>query len=267
MTLTKDLIADTTLWRLILRIENQRLSALLLGPESVERSVLFHSEKLTDDSAKALENAVYDNPLLLSDFAAIDIIIANSDAFVSPILATELREQMAEAMLPDYCELRHIDSQDINNTTELIYAVNEEKYNFTTRTFASARFHHSMAIDAKYLYHRNARGGSSAHLYALCEDNGELILIGFDAASNLSVLSRPNAPTANDCAYFTLATGCLDGPISVGGKPALRNDVCSCLRTIRPDATVLPLTLPEDLLHLRRLAPEANFDMLFITQL
>lgn len=268
MNLTKDLIADTGLWRLILRIEDKRLAALLLGPESVERSVLFHSETLADDSLRALENAVYDNPLLLSDFAAIDIIFANSEAFVSPISAAEIREQMAQAMLPDYSSPRRIEAEEIFISTEAVYAVNEERYNFAARTFAAARVHHSAAIDAKYLYHRNSRNSASAHLFALCEGRDELVLIEFDAAGNLRNLSRPKAVTAEDCAYFILASvGNNNVPMSVGGEPALRNNVCNILRQMRPDATVLPLTLPEDLLQLRHHAPEANFDMIFLTQL
>lgn len=268
MKLTKDLIADTGLWRLILRIESQRISALLLGPESVERSVLFHSESLADDSIRSLENAIYENPLILGDFAAIDILFANSEAFLSPVSAAEIREQMADAMLPDYSSPRKIDAEEVTNTMEVVYAVNEDAYNFVARTFAAARFHHSMAINAKYLYHRNARSGASAHLFALCEGQDELVNIAFDAAGILCNLSRPKVFTAEDCAYFILATSNNnDTPLSVGGEPALRNEVCNILRRMRPDATVLPLTLPEDLLQLRHLAPEANFDMIFLTQL
>ncbi len=268
MNLTKELIADTGLWRLILRLENRRMSALLLGPESVERSVIYHNETLADESVRSLENAIYDNPLLLSDFAAVDIIIANSDAFVSPTSAAEIREQMANAMLPDFSVPRRIEAESITNTLEVVYTINEECYNFAARTFAAARFHHSLAIDAKYLYHRNARSGASAHLFALCETCEELALIDFDSAGNLRILSRPKVSTAEDCAYFILASRNNDnGPMSVGGSPALRNDVCALLRQMRPNAPVLPLTLPEDLLHLRRFAPDANFDMIFLTQL
>lgn len=268
MKLTKDIIADTGLWRMILRIESQRLSVLLLGPESVERSVLFHSEPLADDSIRALENAIYDNSLILGDFANVDIIFANSDAFISPLSASEIREQMAEAMLPDYSSARRIETEEVTNSLEVIYAVNEEVFNFIARTFAAARFHHSMAINSKYLYHRNARAGASAHLFALCEGQDELALISFDAAGILCNMSRPKALTAEDCAYFILASAnAQDMPLSVGGNPSLRNEVCNILRRMRPDATVLPLTLPEDLLQLRHMAPEAYFDMIFLTQL
>lgn len=260
--LTKDLIADTSLWRLIVRIDPRRLRAMLIGPDSVERSVLFHSEELTDASVKALENAVYDNPLLLSDFAAIDVIFSTPEVVVNPAANEAVRDKMVNAMLPDFTAPRRIEAEAVG-AAEVAYAVDADIYNFAARTFAAARFHHSLAIDAAWLGYRN---GLSAHVYALCEGPGEMNLVSFDSAGKLSALCRPQAIAASDCAYYILASE-LPAPVSVGGEAELRNQVCSILRQMRPDATILPLTLPEDLLNLRHQAPDAAFDMLFLTQL
>lgn len=260
--LTKDLIADTSLWRLIVRIEPRKLRAMLIGPESVERSVIFHAEELTDTSVKALENAVYDNSLLLGDFSAIDVIFSTPEFALCPTANSELRERMVNAMLPDYDAPRRIEG-DSFGALEVAYAINAEVYNFAARTFAAARFHHALAINAAWLTYRNAL---SAHIYALCEGSGEMTLADYDSAGNLCVLARPQAHSATDCAYYILASE-LPAPISVGGEPELRNEVCAMLRQMRPNATILPLTLPEDLLHLRQQAPQASFDMLFLTQL
>lgn len=260
--LTKDLIADTALWRLIVRIDPRRLRAMLIGPDSVERSVLFHSEELTDASVKALENAVYDNPLLLSDFAAIDVIFSTPEIVICPAGASELRERMVNAMLPDYDTPRRIEGEAFG-PAEVAYAADADIYNFAARTFAAARFHHSLAIDARWLTYRN---GLSAHVYALCEEPGEMNLVEFDSAGQIFILSRPQVHSAADCAYYILASE-LPAPVSVGGESELRNETCGILRRMRPDATILPLTLPEDLLRLRQLAPQASFDMLFLTQL
>lgn len=270
--LTRELIADATLWRLILRIGSDRLSALLIGPESVERSVLFHSEALADGSVRTLENAVYDNPLLLADFASVDVIFATSELFAAPAEMSTLREAMADAMLPDFIEPRRIEAEAAGGSgAEIVYGVAADLFNFVARTFASARFHHSLAVDASYLFHRNGGTAASAHLFALCEGPGDLALVGFNAAGRLFTVSRKAALTAADCTYFILAAAGSDakaaGPISVGGEPSLRNEVCDLLRRMQPGATVLPLTLPEDLLHLRHMAPEATFDMIFLTQL
>lgn len=265
--LTRELIADTSLWRLIVRVGESRLCAMLSGPESVERSVLFHCEPLADDSVKSLENAVYDNPLLLGDFASTDVIFTTGSVFAAPASASTLLEPMAEAMLPDFSAPRRVGSERLSGTgIDLVYASDADIYNFMARTFAAARFHHALALDGGYLFHRNAAAGSSAHIYALCEDDQRLFIIAFDSAGSPAHLSVKQVRSAADCAYYILATG-LPGAISVGGAPDRRNEVCEILRRMRPDATVLPLTLSEDLLHLRHMAPEAAFDMIFLTEL
>lgn len=260
--LTRDLVADTSLWRLVVRIEPRRLRAMLIGPESVERSVLFHSEELADASVKSLENAVYDNPLLLGDFACIDVIFSTPELTLCPTGHDGLRDGMVNAMLPDYDAPRRIEAEAFGSG-EVAYAVEAEVFNFAARTFAAARFHHALAIDARWLGYRN---NMSAHVYALCEGPGEMNIVGFDSAGDFHMLMRPQVHTAADCAYYILASE-MAAPISVGGDPELRNEVCTLLRRLRPDSNILPLILPEDLLHLRHLAPEASFDMLFLTQL
>lgn len=265
--LTRELIADPTLWRLILRIGGRRLSALLIGPESAERSVLSHTEELSDDSVRSLENAVYDNPLLLSDFVAVDVVFSTREFFLVPESASSLTDEMAEAMLPDACVDRRIASESFGPGA-LCYAVAADVYNFVARTFASADFHHALAVDARYLAHRNREASDSAHLYALCEGVGEMAVVAFDGAGRLRYLNAPSPVEPSDFAYYILAAarGGVE-PLSVGGTPELRNAVCDVLRSVVPDTKVLPLTLPEDLLHLRRLAPELPFDMLFLTRL
>ncbi len=60
---------NTAGMRLILRVDNRRLSALIVGSESIDPAVASVVEELPEHSVKAFENAVYENPLLLGDFA------------------------------------------------------------------------------------------------------------------------------------------------------------------------------------------------------
>lgn len=264
--LTRDRIADTTLWRLILRIDPRRLSALLTGPESVQRPVIFHTEELADDSLKALENAIYDNQLLLSDFKRIDIIFSSPLLLTAPDGTDSLHEAMAAAMLPDYAAPRTILSESFG-AGSVVYAPDSATVNFASRTFAAARLHHALAVNATYLTHRNRDKGLPGTTYALCEAPGEMTLVGFDAAGSLRYINRPSPREAADYAYYCLAGPGTGSSTMVGGEPELRNEVCDILRRMQPGAKILPLTLPEELLHLRRMAPGATFDMLFLTQL
>lgn len=265
-TLTKELLDDASAHRLILRVAPRRLSALIAGPEGVERSVLFHSEELADGSVRSLENAIYDNPLLLSDFSTVDIIFSTPELFLAPEGTEELHEAMADAMLPDSDAPRRVLACPFGEEGTVCYTVNADIHNFLTRTFACARFHHALAIDARALA-ALSRPDGAATTYALCEGEGEMAIASFGADGSMRYLNRPRPLTAADCAYYLLAATAESEPLTIGAAdPELQGAVSETLRKVRPDARILPLALDPELLYLRRTAPQATFDIIFLTQ-
>lgn len=264
--LTSDLLADTSLWRLLLQIGPKSLTALLLGPPSAERTVMAHAEPLADTSLKALENAIYDNPLLLGDFASVQLLVDSSEFMLCPEGLDAVHEQMAMAMLPDSERpARVIDSPMPGG--KVLTLLSTDKMNFLQRTFPDATLADAISPVACWLAYFNQQRGDRAHLYALCEPNRTQV-IRFDNLGELQFANTFTADSAADCAYYILAaSGTERLPVSVGGFPDLRNAVTDILRQAEPDSTVLPLTLPQNLLDMRRLAPEVPDSMLFLTQL
>lgn len=265
--LTQDLIADTSLWRLEVRIAPDSLSALLLGPMSADNSVIAHSEPLPDSTLKTLENAIYDNPLLLADFQSVTVIISTSQLVQVPEgLSAPMRERIAEAMLPD-CDAPRRPVVAPMPGGELIAEVDSETLNFLHRTFPDARLTLSLSVDARWLDYYNRSRGDSAQLYALCYPD-ELKILTFNSCGALVFANRFDAFSAADCAYYILAAAGSDPmPISVGGSPDLRNSVIEQLRLAAPGAQFMPLTLPDSLLSVRRQAPEICDDLIFLTEL
>lgn len=266
--LTSDLIADTSLWRLYVRVSPDSLEALLLGPMSADRTVLAHVEPLADGSLKALENAIYDNPLLLGDFESVVLDLATSQWAESPAgVDDSLAERIAETMLPDCDGPRRPVRAPLPDGASLVALVDAETLNFLNRTFPDASLTLSMSAGARWLNYYNRNRGDSAHVYGLCRA-GELQVFAFGPDGRLRFANCFDAASASDCAYFLLAAaGGSDAPMSVGGDPTLRNEVCDMLRMAAPGVTVLPLTLPDNLLSVRRQAPEITDDMLFLTEL
>lgn len=80
--LDKDLIPQPELWRMALLISRQSLDVALYPPveseEAIFRSITLDPEAPTH--LKAVEDAIYENPLLLSDFKSIQGFI-DSDFF------------------------------------------------------------------------------------------------------------------------------------------------------------------------------------------
>lgn len=256
-TLTKDLIDNTSAMRLILRVAPERMDALILGPEGPEQTVLAHSVVPANDSAKALEDAIYDNPLLLGDFDSTDIILTSREFFSMPPAAAELRETMAEIMLPDYDAERTL-LDDSARGAGLCYAVEADKLNFLRRTFACARFRHSLAIDAEAL--------EAPGLYALCDDDASMNLVRIDGEGAMTYLNRPQTYSPADCAYYILATVQSGDEIFLSAPADINEQICSLIDRVNSSARVLPLTLDEPGVKLRDRAPGAPLDMIFLTR-
>lgn len=265
--LTQDLIPDTSLWRLEVRIAPDSLSALLIGPMSADRSVMAHSEPLPDPTLKSLENAIYDNPLLLGDFQSVSVIISTSQLVQIPQgISAPLRENIVEAMLPDSDTARRTIAAPMPDG-ELLAAVDAETLNFLLRTFPDARLTLSLSVDARWLTYYNRNRGDSARLYALCYAD-EMKILKFNDCGSLVFANRFDTFSAADCAYYILATaGSTPLPVSVGGSPDLRNAVIEQLRLAAPGGEFMPLTLPDSLLTVRRQAPEICDDLIFLTEL
>lgn len=263
--LTSDLLPDTSDWKLFVRVAPDTLSALLLGPEGVEQSVLAHSEVLVDAQLNTLENAIYDNPLLLADFAGVNLTIATSQLVQIPeATSPAVAEAIAAAMLPDSDAPRRMITAPMPEGS-LLAMVDADTLNFLQRTFPDARISLSLSVTARRL--NSIRPNDKASLYALCHHD-ELSVFAFDEQGHLKFANRFDTPSATDCAYYILAVAGTDFfEVSIGGNADLRNEVIEQIRLASPSTSLTPLNLPEKLMNLRRNAPELTEDLIFLTEL
>ncbi len=260
MRLTSNLITDPSLWRLTLRVAPTSLEALLIGPMSADNSVLSLREELSNTS---LESAIYDNPLLLSDFKSVQLIVDVPSWTLSPVVD----EQVARAMLPDLAGPHELIANDCG-APKLLTLYPADQLHFLHRTFPDAQPIHSMAVALRWLALFNAKRGNRAHVYALLQPD-RMQLFAFGAGSEPQLVNEfaINGSAAN-ASYFILAAAADEElPISLGGDPTLRNEVSTMLRTHLPANRILPLTLPSHLLELLRQAPNLHPDLLFAQDL
>lgn len=263
-TLTKELIEDTAGMRLILQLGARRLTALICGPEGPDRTLLVHSEALADNSVKALENAIYDNPLLLSDFDATDIILTGRELFTAPAGLDELHESMADVMLPDYEGPRTVLREGAAINIDICYVVDSEVFNFLKRTFACARFHHCVAVVAPQL--ASVAAGRLALCAMVDEDDGAMTLIAFNADGVATLLTRHESLSASDCAYHILAALPAGAEVLLYAGDEMREEIDAMVRRVVPDIKILPISFPENVVSLRVKVPAAPLEMLFISQ-
>lgn len=254
--------------RLILRVDSRSLSALMLGPEGAERRAVSHVAPLEELTVKALEYAVYEAPVLLGDFERVDVVFATPFFTPAPAgLSAETETAMAEAMVPDYEAPRRLLADSFPGG-RLLYWADTDMVNFLSRTFAQTGFRHSLAVTAGYMDMRHgADGDGRGRLYAVCEPR-TLHMAGFGADGRLETLQFHDPKAPEDFAYYILAAAAdRNIPVEIGGEPELRNRVCDLLASAEPQASLLPMSLPEELVRLRRMLPDVPADMIFMTQL
>ena len=128
-TLDKELIQNPRLWRLALRINEKKLHVVLFC--SVEDNSLIYREIPLDSAAqslqKAIEEAIYDNPLLLSDFDKVDCIIESDKFTVIPNEISDLKP-FREYYGMSTKRAQKITGGDGNKTSEGISRPVEVKY-------------------------------------------------------------------------------------------------------------------------------------------
>lgn len=259
-TLTRNLIDDTSQLKLIVRLGSDALSVLIAEPASgcrgAECRVSATPGAIDAPYAEGIKKLVYDNELLLADFDSVDIIFTTHECFTAPKGTEELHEAMAGAMLPDYDSEREILSEDFGDGT-LCYAVDAGLLHFLTRTFANARFHHSLAIAAARL--PMAADG----VFAICEADDMTLLRRSEG--RVGYLNFPPVYSPADCAYYILAETRGGDDIFLAADPARLEKITNLIGQVNPDAGVLPLTLPENQVKLRN-DSAAPLDMIMLCE-
>lgn len=260
-TLTRNLIDDTTPLKLIVRLGADTMSVLIVEPQSGLREAVCRVSAvpgtIDEPYAEGVKKLVYDNELLLADFASVDVIFTGHDCFTAPKGIDELHEAMAEAMLPDYDSEREILCEDFGEGV-LCYAVDAGLLHFLTRTFACVRFHHSLAVAAARL--PLAADG----VFAICEGDDDMILLR-RAGGRLRYLNCPSVYSPADCAYYILAEADGGDDIFLAADPARSEKITSLIGQVNPDAGILPLTLPDNLVKLRN-DSAAPLDMILLCE-
>jgi hypothetical protein len=267
--LHRDLIADTLLWHVSICIAQESIHVLLTGPESVEQSVMFHTIALKPGSAShlaAVEEAVYDNQLLLADFASVNVMVDTPNFTILPAEVAAKAGEIIEAMIPDLDAPFTVTQRPLDpaGTQILAAATPTDLLNFINRTWAHPTIDHPLAATARYLALVPTHGSGSA-LYGVISA-GRMMAVRYGANGTPDFANRFEINAPADAAYYLLALSAGVETLVVGGDADLRNEASSLLRS-RLQCPVLPITLSPELLQLQRMAPAAPLYLLFTTRL
>ena len=266
--LNKELIAEPRLWRLAMRIGIDALDVVLYSTID-DNSFIYRHIALSNEASqvKALEEIIYENPLLLSDFLRIDCVIDTNCYVVAPaeICSVEVQEKVLAASFPEVeCQMI------VNNITEqsanILMGVDEKLLNFLRRTFNNPRIHHYLSPLCRYFIHKSRRGNSTK-IYAHLREKSMDLLVCADGMLRLANTFVYYEPI--DAVYYVMACRQqlnIDSEASemyVLGNSARREEIVSMLR--EHITNVMPEVFPSEMFRVGgREAMQAPFELIVL---
>lgn len=251
-------IANPRLWRLGMLLDMEAGMLTVAATSTVgEEAMLCRRIALAQgvEPIRALEDAVYDNPMLLADFDRTTILLRTPRYAVVPAeLAADADSLDAAASLlwtaPD-APMRVMAAPAAGTDAAVMLACDADVASFLGRTFADARVCHALVPEIAYFASKAPRSGNAPKLFAVADGDGGVDLMAFDGSRLLGATSYAACAATADMAYYAAAAAQVCGVAGpelqfyVAGPPAARDALAGALREFAPH--VMPWVFPSGL--------------------
>lgn len=258
--LDRGLIGHHERWRLAMRADSDALHALFYSP--AEPDGLIYRAIPLDPAAstplRALEDAVYANELLLSDFVRTDLIVSPESMLVIPadstpdqaalLLGASMSGDPLQPGLPTAFGKPFVTPTAAANAA-VVTALETDLEAFVRRTFYGIRITPAVAVLTDYFIGVQP-SGNTRRMYAVMRRR-DMDLLVLDR-SRLIHAARIDCASPADAAYYIMAVrqllhlGSESDPVIVSGESPLREGCVALLR--RWVLQVLPAIFPSDLM-------------------
>lgn len=260
------------LWRLAMQIDSESIRSVIWS--TVEDSSLRHFALPLDVTLplhKAVEEAVYATPLLLSDFGGVDIVVRTRSFTLAPACF----EGDLQRKIMEYCRIDNDAHtyyvQDIAGAdTSVLWTLDDKTAGFISRTFRNPAIHCHICPLVRFFSRQSLlgnRGKLYAHLHGTGE-NRQVDIVAFNRFGRLSIAATHSTPTVEDILYYILAGARMaeldlkEDEILLCGNSATRDAIMPRLRAYA--AFVMPMIFPSAALRNGRKALEAPFPLILL---
>lgn len=265
--LDKDMIKEPRMWHLVMEPGSDTLSVMVFSP--IEHHSLI-SEEITLDTAatphKAIQDAVYDNPLLLADFGRVTILYPSGRQMLVPdiLTAPAAREEAMRRAFPIDCgdTPEEIIAQELPSLhATMLTAIPRDTLGFLRRTFNNPRISHPLVPLALYFKAKHPTRPKGKMMANLRRGRLDIVILGDNAPL---VLNSYPVSDPMDAVYYIMA--CREGlglsptdEIILAGDNASRGAVSPVLR--RFIRYVMPAIFPSTMFRAGRAALRTPFEM------
>lgn len=246
--LTRDLIKNTEHWYMTLSFSNSVLEVLITGEDPGEEPLVARIPlTVTSTVAAALEEAVYSNPLLLSQFKRTTVVAVTSRFYVLPSESKDDRDLTAAlAELFDHDNPTYI-FDDIDRRHCVAAAIDREVFRFVQRTFDRATVRSHIAVLGSFFASRSHLG-NTAKMFVNLRHGKDMEIVAFNN-HGLDAATYILCSDLNDTIYYILASATAANinlgagdEVYLGGDKDRRAALMPALQKYAPK--VLPLIIP-----------------------
>ena len=267
--LGKDMITDPMRWQLVMELSADALQVVAFTPYE-HQAMIYDSiglDKALPTELKQVENAVYDNPMLLGDFGRVTVLCDTLRFLVIPDLVAADEDVAVAAfrrVFPDNrCESRGevIVSRFPDMQLAVAFEISSDVSSFLRRTFPSVAITHPLIPLCAYFRSKHRTRGYGKMLVNLGHGRLDVVILG-DSAPLLVNSYRFREPM--DAVYYILAARKTlrlsdTDEIIIGGDRMLRAQVTPVLR--RYVRYVMPAIFPSVMFKAGRASLSAPFEM------
>lgn len=268
MTLDKDMITEPRMWQLVMEPTAGALSVMAFSP--IEHHCLIASDlpyPPEADSGRAFKDAVYDNPLLLSDFQRITVLLPTRHFLLLPDIMTDRGASMAlfRKAFPAADDGRpsEILSQELPGLrARMLLEIDSDMLGFLRRTFNNPHITHPLVPLALYFKGKHPNRSSGKMIANLRRERVDIVILG--DASPL-VMNTFDIRDPMDAVYYIMACrqACSLRPtdeIILAGDSSCRRAVTPHLR--RFIRYVMPAIFPSMMTRSGRASLSVPFEMI-----
>lgn len=198
------MIAQPGLWRCVMEISDNSMAVALRPP--VDNEPLIYRNFAFDISAggkeKSVQEIIYDNPLLLSDFKSIEILLDSESTLPAPRALIE--QTGAETLLKSVdAEIsgQEVSVSNIDDEIAIVYTSDPKLNGFLRRTFFNLKIEHRF----KPLILWRLKNAPTVACVFGAPTAGALDVVVSSNNGALTCVNRFRTDSVNDMAYYMLA--------------------------------------------------------------
>ncbi len=208
--LGKELVENPQDWRLSMKISDKELEMVVYNPTQ-QSTFMYHRLPLADTSTSpiaALGDAVYDNTLLLSEFAITDVLIDTPRFIIAPaeMCAEGMDNAIISAIWPNE-KLSVVSYPIVGSVDTMLAGVDTKVISFIRRTFPTATVRHRLVPLLSYLITNDHEVGTITMYVNVRENRIDVIYFN---EHGLYAVNTYDTPTPEDMLYYIMNTakGC-----------------------------------------------------------